>query len=147
MIGERVLRKEADEGEVRLLNTLLREKGMSDSQIKDAAKKIAVFLDEHFLYVEMRNILDFIRNYDWGYDMDNSAFTYWFKSIVELIEMIEKNVLQILQKNLNEDEYSLVGEFVAITRNGLGIISIDNIKTQIENHIKEKLGNKVVKKY
>jgi hypothetical protein len=147
MIGERVLRKEADEGEVRLLNTLLREKGMSDGQIKDAAKKIAIFLDEHFLYVEMRNVLDFIRNYDWGYDMDNSAFTYWFKSIVEIIEIIEKGIKQILQKKLNEDEFSLAGEFVAITRNGLGIISVYNIKTQVENHIKEKLENKVVKKY
>jgi hypothetical protein len=52
-----------------------------------------------------------------------------------------------LQKKLNEDEFSLAGEFVAITRNGLGIISVYNIKTQVENHIKEKLENKVVKKY
>jgi hypothetical protein len=147
MIGEKVLSKEADRQEIASLNNLLKEKGMSDGQIRNATKKISVFLGEHYLYINIKNVLDFAKYYDWGYDMDNSVLTHWFKNVEELISAIEIGIVSILNKYSDYNDFILRAEFVEVTKNSLGIISVDSIKNQVEDIIQKKINSKVVKKY
>jgi hypothetical protein len=79
--------------------------------------------------------------------MDNSVLTHWFKNVEELISAIEIGIVSILNKYSDYNDFILRAEFVEVTKNSLGIISVDSIKNQVEDIIQKKINSKVVKKY
>ncbi len=145
MIGEKLLKFEAEQNEIEELNNVLTEKKLSKGQIEVAVKKIAIFLEENYLYIEIRNIIDFIKYLDWGDQVDNSDLTHWFTEVSSVLTIIKKGINDILKSDSKLDCDILTGEFIDITKQSFGIISPALIKAQIENLITEKLSRKNIK--